>query len=192
VTIAALDDAHASLPALAAVLAEVLADATIVLGGRALWLRGNCDREQTEVGGGPASHDVLEWVGERLTPADAAFLHELPPTLELGPLLFCHPTPRSDVYRFDADTPEAEIAPWFAGVQTGTALCGHTHRQFDRRLGVVRVVNAGSVGMPHEDRPGAYWALLEGDGGRVELRRTAYDPSPLAATAGYQRPWWDA
>ena len=34
------------------------------------------------------------------------------------------------------------------------------------------MANAGSVGMPYEGRPGAYWALLGPD---VELRRTEYD-----------------
>jgi hypothetical protein len=33
-------------------------------------------------------------------------------------------------------------------------------------------VNAGSVGLPYEGRPGAYWALLGPD---VELRCTEYD-----------------
>jgi hypothetical protein len=37
----------------------------------------------------------------------------------------------------------------------------------------VRLVNAGSVGMPYEGSPDARWALL-GDG-RVELRSTPYD-----------------
>jgi hypothetical protein len=48
--------------------------------------------------------------------------------------------------------------------------------QFDRTIGAVRVVNAGSVGMPFGE-PGAYWLLL---GPGVELRRTSYD---LAAAA---------
>jgi hypothetical protein len=43
--------------------------------------------------------------------------------------------------------------------------------QFDRMVGDVRVVNAGSVGMPFAE-PGAYWLML---GPGVELRRTAYD-----------------
>jgi diadenosine tetraphosphatase ApaH/serine/threonine PP2A family protein phosphatase len=44
--------------------------------------------------------------------------------------------------------------------------------QFDRRVGAKRIVNAGSVGLPYEAEPGAYWALLSGD---VDLRRTLYD-----------------
>jgi diadenosine tetraphosphatase ApaH/serine/threonine PP2A family protein phosphatase len=51
-------------------------------------------------------------------------------------------------------------------------LCGPTHDQFDRQLGPWRVVNAGSVGLPYEGRPGAFWLLLGPD---VEQRRTDYD-----------------
>jgi hypothetical protein len=57
--------------------------------------------------------------------------------------------------------------------------------QFDRGHGGVRVVNAGSVGMPYEGHPGAYWALLGPD---VDLRRTAYDVEEAArriAATGY-------
>jgi len=205
--VAALYDIHANLPALEAVLAEVPEEATIVLGGdhvygpypaetlallrglgpRAVWLRGNCDRELSEPGAGPASVDVLDWVRARLAPEDVVFLHGLPPSLELDGTLYCHATPLDDVDFFHADTPEAEVAPAFAAVAAGTVVCGHSHRQFDRRIGGCRVVNAGSVGMPAEDEPGAYWTLL---GDRVEQRHTAYDPAPLAAARGYPRPWW--
>jgi hypothetical protein len=59
-----------------------------------------------------------------------------------------------------------------AAVTERVVLCGHTHMQFDRSVGDARLVNAGSVGMPYEDAPGAYWTLL---GPEVEPRRTAYD-----------------
>jgi diadenosine tetraphosphatase ApaH/serine/threonine PP2A family protein phosphatase len=51
-------------------------------------------------------------------------------------------------------------------------VCGHTHRQFDRRIDGRRVVNAGAVGLPYQGRAGAFWALLGPD---VELRCTDYD-----------------
>jgi hypothetical protein len=52
--------------------------------------------------------------------------------------------------------------------------------QFDRRLdNGLRVVNAGSVGMPYEGKDGAYWALL---GPTVDLRRTAYDVAAAVTT----------
>jgi diadenosine tetraphosphatase ApaH/serine/threonine PP2A family protein phosphatase len=62
---------------------------------------------------------------------------------------------------------------------TGAAVvvCGHTHMQFDRTIGGVRVVNAGSVGMPFGE-PGAHWAMIDDD---VVLRRTDYDLETAAA-----------
>ena len=48
--------------------------------------------------------------------------------------------------------------------------------QFDRTIGKIRVVNAGSVGMPF-GKPGAYWLLLGPD---VQLRHTPYDLAQAA------------
>ncbi len=56
-------------------------------------------------------------------------------------------------------------------------VVGHTHMAFDRQVGRIRVVNAGSVGAPF-GATGAFWALL---GPGIELRRTDYDLA--AATA---------
>jgi hypothetical protein len=50
--------------------------------------------------------------------------------------------------------------------------------QQDRRVDRWRFVNAGSVGRPYEDAPGAYWAIV---GEEVELRRTEYDLEAAAA-----------
>jgi len=49
--------------------------------------------------------------------------------------------------------------------------------------GDLRLVNAGSVGMPYEDAPGAYWVLVRD--GEPEHRRTEYD---LEAAAERIRP----
>jgi predicted phosphodiesterase len=65
------------------------------------------------------------------------------------------------------------------GVHADVVVAGHTHIQDDRRVGGIRWINAGSVGMPYEDAAGAYWALLGPD---VELRRTEYPAdAPLAS-----------
>ena len=48
--------------------------------------------------------------------------------------------------------------------------------QFDRTIGGIRVVNAGSVGMPFGE-PGADWLLLGPD---VQLRHTPYDLASAA------------
>jgi predicted phosphodiesterase len=95
----------------------------------------------------------------------------------IGRVLFCHATPRNDTEIFTRVTAEERLRPVFDGLDAALVVCGHTHMQFDRTVGNVRVVNAGSVGMPF-GAPGAYWLLLGPD---VELRRTTYD---LAAAAG--------
>ena len=91
-------------------------------------------------------------------------------------MLFCHATPRSDTEIFTRLTPEDRLLPVFEGLHVPVVVCGHTHMQFDRTIGRVRVVNAGSVGMPYGES-GAYWLLL---GPNVELRHTSYDLTKAA------------
>lgn len=210
VKVAALYDIHGNLPALEAVLADVPGEATILLGGdhvygpypaetlarlhalgeRAVWLRGNCDRELSEPGSGPSSLDVLDWVRDRLSEEQIRFLRSLPATVTLtldglGETLFCHATPQNDVDFFTDITPEQWLAPLLADVAAATIVCGHSHLQFERIVDGKRLVNAGSVGMAYEDHPGAYWALL---GPEVELRRSHFTPASLTET-GYPQPW---
>jgi hypothetical protein len=51
-------------------------------------------------------------------------------------------------------------------------VTAHTHVSYARRVDGTLLLNPGSVGLPYEGRPGAYWALL---GPGVEHRRTEYD-----------------
>ncbi|HPI79940.1 MAG TPA: metallophosphoesterase family protein, partial [Cyclobacteriaceae bacterium] len=95
---------------------------------------------------------------------------------KLGKVLFCHATPRNENENFTKLTPEENLLPVFGKLDADLVVCGHTHMQFDRKIGNVRVVNAGSVGMPF-GRPGAYWLLL---GPEVGLRHTYYDMEKAA------------
>ena len=70
--------------------------------------------------------------------------------------------------------------PVFAGLGVTLVVCGHTHMQFDRLVGTMRVVNAGSVGMPF-GLSRAHWLLLGPD---VELRSTPYDLREAAERIG--------
>jgi predicted phosphodiesterase len=96
-------------------------------------------------------------------------------------VLFCHATPRNDEEIFTRDSPDEAWAEALAVSDADVVVCGHTHVQFDRRIGEIRLINAGSVGMPYENAPGAYWALL---GPAVELRRTEYAPGDLSVWPG--------
>jgi predicted phosphodiesterase len=155
------------------------------------WLRGNADRALVMSFDGtvpPAwlTHPV--WVGEawsarHLPRAERDVLAGLPPLArldveELGEVLFCHATPRSDEERVTALTPEPRLAEILEDGGAPLVVAGHTHRQFDRVAGGRRLVNAGSVGRPYEHRPGAYWLRL---GPAVQLRRTAYDTDAASA-----------
>jgi len=70
-------------------------------------------------------------------------------------------------------TPDYVLREMLDGIEQRVVVIGHSHTQFDRRIGGYRVVNAGSVGAACESVTGAYWALINGDD--VELRRTTYD-----------------
>jgi predicted phosphodiesterase len=208
VRVAALYDIHGNRPALEAVLAEpdVAGADVVVIGGdalagpmpaetltlleglgeRAVWLRGNAEREVLERrDADPDEGDVWErrdtWVAAQLASDQLARVAHWPATVAvevdgLGPTRFCHATPRDDSEIFTAITPADEVEPMLVAAEP-TVVCGHTHVQFDRTIGERRVINAGSVGMPYEDEPGARWCLL---GPGVELRRTAYDVEAAA------------
>jgi putative phosphoesterase len=210
VRVAALYDVHGNLPALEAVLVDVEADDLVVVGGdfiggafgaetlerlRALgnrvhWIRGNAEREVVEQ---PPPRDAgappgeLERIRAQLTDEQLEFAYGLPERLELevdglGRVLFCHAVPQNDLDIVTPLTPEERIARIVSEVDVDAVVAGHTHMQDDRRVGSVRWVNAGSVGMPYENEPGAYWAVLGPD---VELRRSDYDAGALG---GYEYP----
>jgi putative phosphoesterase len=119
---------------------------------------------------------VVRWNAQQLDSEHERVLASWPMTIllkieGLGDVLFCHATPRNENECFTRLTSEEKLLPVFAEANATLVICGHTHMQFDRMVGNVRVVNAGSVGMPFGE-PGAYWLLLGPD---VQLRRTRYD-----------------
>jgi putative phosphoesterase len=203
--VAALYDIHGSIDALDAVLKEIGDVDAIVVGGDIAWgpfprqtvdrlasiqvpvltLRGNADREvaagQTSTGGWV--DEVNDWCAAQLTDEQRESLGALPATVtlvgEIGEVLFCHATPRSDEELITRETPDGVLGEIFNDVRASIVVCGHTHVQFDRQVDGHRLVNAGSVGLPYEDVPGAYW--LEIDDDNLELRRTEYDHEAAAA-----------
>jgi predicted phosphodiesterase len=162
------------------------------LGDRALFVRGNGERAALELSG--TSRTALartaqspreSWVPSLHSADSLAFVAAIPFSIVvditgLGPVRFCHGSPRSDTEIVTPATPDGRFAELCAGIDEQVLVTGHTHLQFDRRVAGRRSVNPGSVGLPyHEGEPGtAYWALLGPD---VELRQTRYDVS--AATA---------
>lgn len=185
---AALYDVHGNVHALEAVLSELEGESVddIVFGGDvlhgpfpretlelarsvdAIWIRGNCERA-------PFERPGSRWVFEQLQPVDWEALAALPTAVEIAGVCYCHATPTDDMPVITDATPDEELERLLAGTRARLVVAGHTHMQ--QRRG--RYANAGSVGMPYEDAPGAYWAIVSED---VDFRRTEYDLERAAAS----------
>jgi putative phosphoesterase len=194
--VAVLSDVHGNAPALAAVLAELTPEEPdlVVFGGDLTWgplpgatldlvrnletpmlfVRGNADRAVLE---GVNETERERWMQEQHT-ADARSFFErfaeqhVVDVDGLGAVRFCHGSPRSDEECVTPETPVERVREFSNEVAERVIVSAHVHVQFDRTVDGVRCVNPGSVGLPYESRPGAYWALLGPD---VSLRRTEYD-----------------
>ena len=172
------------------------------LGERAYFIRGNADRELVSAYDRHHQFDPKEkvparffssWSAQQINQKQRDFLASFNDrvVLEVTGLtrtLFCHGSPRSDEEIITSLTPEDHLQKLFKGLEEKVLICAHTHHQFDRKTGGYRVVNAGSIGMPYEGKPGAFWAML---GLGVDLRRTEYDFERAveeALSAGYPDP----
>jgi putative phosphoesterase len=199
--VAVLSDVHGNAVALDAVLRELssVEAELVVVGGDLTWgplpgetialveglavpvvlVRGNAERALLEPSTTPTERE--RWLGELHADAGeflARFVEQATVDVAgLGQVRFCHGSPRSDEELVTPETPEPRMRALSAGLSEGTLVSAHTHVQFDRRVAGIRSVNPGSVGMPFEGRPGAYWAVLGPD---VDLRRTEYDVDEAA------------
>lgn len=219
--IAVITDIHGNAAALEAVLADIDArgaDATVCLGDIASgagWpaetvemlqartipcIRGNHDRWISERDA--AAMDMQDRIAHAgLSPAQRAWLMELPLTLEPAPgLLAVHGTPESDLQNLIEEVVAGRLRPapmtvlrerlGARGMAARVVVCGHSHRP-----GMVQVpdgplvVNPGAVGLPgfrisrepaHRQEAGtphARYAMLRLNGGvtDVEMLAVAYD-----------------
>jgi putative phosphoesterase len=202
--VAAIYDIHGNLPALEAVLKDIVQVGAerIVVGGDVVpgpmpqetlarlvdlelpieFILGNGElavlaEMQGRDSGVPWQHRAgIKWNATQLREWGGELLASWPQTLRmeidgLGDVLFCHASPRNPNDIFTRLTSEDRMASLFTALEVDVVVCGHTHMQFDRTIGSVRVVNAGSVGMPFGE-PGAYWLLLSS---QIDFRRTGYD-----------------
>jgi putative phosphoesterase len=192
--VAVISAVHGNAVALAAVLAELeraqpdlivscgdltwgpLPEETFELarGLNARFVRGNGDRAVLE---NVSETEREQWMQTHHTDEMRGFLGTFEEQLVvdidgLGRVRFCHGSPRTDEECVTPETPEARVREFSAGVDERVIVSGHVHIQFDREVAGIRSVNSGSVGLPYEGRPGAFWAMFGPD---VEMRRTEYD-----------------
>jgi putative phosphoesterase len=204
--IAVVADVHGNLPALRATLAEIEAervDAIVVCGDTAAgplvrgslemlaghpepvyWVRGNGERETVacfdQGGAADVASDWAPWTAREIDRGWRDRMATWPIALELDGVCFCHGSPRADDENLTRATPDEALAAAATGTSASVIIGGHTHQQFVRTLPDGRVIaNAGSVGLPYEGRPGAFWLLVTDR--RPALRETTYDISAAAA-----------
>lgn len=219
-SVAVLSDIHGVLPALEAVLAEpevAAADEVVLtgdlaagpqpvavlerltaLGDRAVWVRGNADRELVEYrrnGQTEIPDPIAPWAAEQLRNEDLQLLDNLPRSVTLnvdglGQVCFCHATPRDDEEVALVDSRLDRWAEVFTGLpaEVTTVVCGHTYMPFTRLAQERLVVNPGSVGMPY-GQFGAHWALL---GPGVSLRHSIFDADAACARIATESGYPDA
>jgi putative phosphoesterase len=168
-------DIHANLPALDAVLADMMShrpDQLVCLGDLAITgpqprevvervralgcpvVRGNWDAWPVEIRDGRRSPDGYRamdlWCAERFTVDDLEYLDGFPMTYDLplpgGTTLLCyHGSPRDYNELIDSTTSYEELDQILHGRRTGVAAGGHTHTAMLRRHGDGLVINPGSI-----------------------------------------------
>src|SRR4029078_11390107 len=109
--------------------------------------RGNGDRAVLDVMNGFEETSVPEhfrpiirWTAEQLNDSHRRILESWPPTFRLdvdgvGRVLCCNATPDSNMPIFSRATSEEKLMPIFSALDVDLVVCGHTHMQFDRKVG---------------------------------------------------------
>lgn len=135
---------------------------------------------------------TAHWSREQLGDDGLEFLRGFRPTVDAGPLLCCHATPRSNEEVILPATPHEEMEEALAGVTAAAVATGHVHLQWLRRAGGTLWFSAGSVGLVWEHReplddvpflPVSEYAVVDADPLRVEFRRIPFAVEELIAVA---------
>lgn len=138
----------------------------------------------------PHAREAARLHREWLSAAERDDLAVLPLTMEQDAFTLCHGSLRDPIWEYVFTAPQAdasiEISP------TAHVCNGHTHLpaiyRKDARVTQVpfregrpvtltgrMLVNPGSVGQPRDGDPRAAYAVLDTDGGTIELQRSSYD-----------------
>ena len=136
--------------------------------------------------------ETAHWSREQLGADGLEFLRAFQPTVQAGPLLCCHATPRSNEEVVLPATSHEDVEDVLADVSARGVATGHVHLQWLRRFGETLWFSVGSAGLVWEHRerledvpflPFSEYALVDGDSLAVEFRRVAFDVEELIAAA---------
>lgn len=164
-----------------------------------IWLRGNADRWVAEPDSAdiplPPLRDACHIAAGAIGRPSVSELMALPQMLAELPVpgaegvIFCHASPHSDMIGFIDQPLETDGAAADSGLEANTIVCGHTHIQFHREVGVIEVINPGSVGLPFDGDHRAAYAILNPDGS-FNPRRVEYDVERTITSYGDRDAEW--
>ena len=131
----------------------------------------------------------FEWTRTHVTRETKKYLGSLPFRIDIRPfgghmsgptITLVHGNQTLNTVYITEDRPDSFLEKMGAslGAKPEDVICfGHTHKPWQRVVGGIQFVNAGSVGRPKDGDPRACYVLLTvgGAGVRVEFVRVAYD-----------------
>jgi predicted phosphodiesterase len=147
----------------------------------------------------PGARLAAQWTQEVIAPESLAFLTELRPQGQEGPIGLYHASPRDPVWEYVLSALLAELC--LDRQPDRVCLIGHSHvaLSFVRQEGELAtgeprregaqldlasgewLLNPGSVGQPRDGDPRASWLLLDLDGLTASFRRVDYDVAAAAS-----------
>jgi putative phosphoesterase len=124
----------------------------------------------------PYAKAALEWTRNEVSPDNSAYIKGLKNiesiTIDEKKIVLVHGSP------FDIDEyiyPEDVSPGLLSAANADILVLGHTHIQFKKEYREGIIVNPGSVGQPRDGNPGAAFAVLDTESGKIDLKRAAYD-----------------
>jgi predicted phosphodiesterase len=135
------------------------------------------------------SHLSFEWTRSHVTPETKKYMANLPFRLDIRPLgghmsgptiILVHGNQTLNTVYTTADRSDSSLEKMGndLGARAEDVICfGHTHKPWQRTVGGIQFVNAGSVGRPKDgDRRACYVSLtIDGSGAGIEFVRVEYD-----------------
>ncbi len=135
------------------------------------------------------SHLSFEWTRTHVTPETKKYLGSLPFRVDIRPfgghvsgptITLVHGSQTLNTVYVTEDRTDSFLEKMAKdlGARAEDVICfGHTHRPWQRVVGGIQFVNAGSVGRPKDGDPRACYVsiTIDGSGARVEFVRVEYD-----------------
>jgi predicted phosphodiesterase len=184
----------------------------VIMGNTDAWLQEAPVPPAVATENSQAIYEITLWCSEQLSPADRAYIHTFPATLELPldekkTLLCYHGSPRSFDDVISSITPDTTVKQMLTGFSAAVMAGGHTHIQMIRRYEDSHLVNVGSVGLPgvnagspelpkNHSVSWAEYGVLSVEHGRlsIDLRRTPLDIEAMLHEAQHtdmpHMDWW--